>query len=170
LKICNTALFLAFATLFLCWIFVIIIATHLVVISNILSLNFQNKFNLQPLQLTAVWINYLNKSIWTVMSILKCNFNGFLEIIQLTGIMCAGKFSEWEISKFSKCIVRWIPPLAPPPLQFRGECTYIYKRLCPRKKSATEKRKSNRNFLLMKFNTKPLNFKCGLADGGGGVG
>jgi len=36
------------------------------------------------------------------------------------------------------------------------------------KKSATEKRKSNRNFLLMKLNTKPLKFKCGLADGGGG--
>jgi hypothetical protein len=41
------------------------------------------------------------------------------------------------------------------------------------KKSATEKRKSNRNFLiyiLMKLNTKPLKFKCGLADGGGGGG
>jgi hypothetical protein len=38
------------------------------------------------------------------------------------------------------------------------------------KKSATEKRKSNRNFLLMKFNTKPLKFKYGLADGGGGGG
>jgi hypothetical protein len=35
------------------------------------------------------------------------------------------------------------------------------------KKSATEKRKSNRNFLLVKLNTKPLKFKCGLADGGG---
>ncbi len=32
------------------------------------------------------------------------------------------------------------------------------------KKSATEKRKSNINFLLMKLNTKPLKFKCGLAD------
>jgi hypothetical protein len=39
------------------------------------------------------------------------------------------------------------------------------------KKSATEKRKSNRNFLLMKFNTKPLKFKYGLDDrGGGGAG
>jgi hypothetical protein len=37
------------------------------------------------------------------------------------------------------------------------------------KKSATEKRKSNRNFLLMKLNTKPLKFKYGLADGGGDV-
>jgi hypothetical protein len=46
---------------------------------------------------------------------------------------------------------------------------YIYKRLRPRKKSATEKRKSNRNFLLMKLNTKPLKFKYGLADGGGDV-
>jgi hypothetical protein len=36
------------------------------------------------------------------------------------------------------------------------------------KKSATEKRKSNRNFFLMKLNTKPLKFKCGLADGEGG--
>ncbi len=35
------------------------------------------------------------------------------------------------------------------------------------KKSATEKRKSNRNFLFFKLNTKPLKFKCGLADGGG---
>jgi hypothetical protein len=41
----------------------------------------------------------------------------------------------------------------------------------PAKKSATEKRKSNRNFLLlMKLTTKPLKFKCGLADGGWGVG
>jgi hypothetical protein len=38
-----------------------------------------------------------------------------------------------------------------------------------RKYSATEKRKSLRNFLLMKLNTKPLKFKCGLADGGGGL-
>jgi hypothetical protein len=38
------------------------------------------------------------------------------------------------------------------------------------KKSATEKRKSNRNFLLMKLNIKPLKFKCGLADRGGGWG
>jgi hypothetical protein len=41
------------------------------------------------------------------------------------------------------------------------------------KKSATEKRKSNRNFLLMKLNTKSLKFKSGLADkgvGGGGDG
>jgi hypothetical protein len=38
------------------------------------------------------------------------------------------------------------------------------------KKSATEKRKSNRNFLLVKLNTKPLKFKCGLADGGEGGG
>jgi hypothetical protein len=36
------------------------------------------------------------------------------------------------------------------------------------KKSATEKRKSNRNFLLMKLNTKPLKFKYRLAGGGGG--
>ncbi len=38
------------------------------------------------------------------------------------------------------------------------------------KKSATEKRKSNRNFLLMKLSTKSLKFKCGLANGGGGGG
>jgi hypothetical protein len=38
------------------------------------------------------------------------------------------------------------------------------------KKSATEKIKSNRNFLLMKLNTKSLNFECRLADGGGGGG
>jgi hypothetical protein len=34
-------------------------------------------------------------------------------------------------------------------------------------KSATEK-KSNRNFVLMKLKTKPLKFKCGLADRGEG--
>jgi hypothetical protein len=36
------------------------------------------------------------------------------------------------------------------------------------KKSASKKkRKSNRNFLLWKLNTKTLKFKCGLAGGGG---
>jgi hypothetical protein len=35
------------------------------------------------------------------------------------------------------------------------------------KKSATEKRKSNRNFLLMKLYTKPIKIKCGLDDKGG---
>ncbi len=38
------------------------------------------------------------------------------------------------------------------------------------KKSATEKRKSNRNlltFINIKLNTKPLKFKLGLADGAG---
>jgi len=47
---------------------------------------------------------------------------------------------------------------------------YIYKRLRPKKKSATERRKSRKNFLLMKLNTKPLKFKCGLANRGGGPG
>jgi hypothetical protein len=42
--------------------------------------------------------------------------------------------------------------------------------LSEKKKSATEKRKSNKNFLLMKLNTKPLEFKCRLADGGGVCG
>ncbi len=34
----------------------------------------------------------------------------------------------------------------------------MYKSLRPRKKSATEKRKSHRNFFIMKLNTKPLKF------------
>jgi hypothetical protein len=33
-----------------------------------------------------------------------------------------------------------------------------------------KKRKSGRNLLLMKLNTKPLKLKCGLAGGGGGPG
>ncbi len=40
------------------------------------------------------------------------------------------------------------------------------------KKSATEKRKSSRNFFLVKLNTKPLKFmkKSNLLRGGGGAG
>jgi hypothetical protein len=46
---------------------------------------------------------------------------------------------------------------------------YIYKRLRPRKK--TEKKKEpQKQFFLLKLNTKPLKFKCGVADGGGGPG
>jgi hypothetical protein len=56
---------------------------------------------------------------------------------------------------------------------------YIYKRLCPRKKirnrkkerAATEKKKEQQEqFFKMKLNTKPLKFKCGLAEGEGGPG
>jgi hypothetical protein len=48
---------------------------------------------------------------------------------------------------------------------------YIYKRLCLRKKIRSRKKKEPQNFLLMKLNTKPLKFKCRLADRGwGGVG
>jgi hypothetical protein len=43
---------------------------------------------------------------------------------------------------------------------------YIYKRLRPRKK--IRNRKKERATEILKLNTKPLKFKCGLADGGGG--
>jgi hypothetical protein len=46
---------------------------------------------------------------------------------------------------------------------------YIYKRLRPRKKIRNRKKKEQQKFLL-KLITKPLKFKCGLADGGGGGG
>ena len=39
-----------------------------------------------------------------------------------------------------------------------------------KKKSATEKKKEPQEQFFMKLNTKPLKFKCGLADGGGGPG
>ncbi len=45
---------------------------------------------------------------------------------------------------------------------------YIYKRLRPRKK--IRNRKNKEPLFIMKLNTKPLKFKCGLADGGGGRG
>jgi len=46
---------------------------------------------------------------------------------------------------------------------------YIYKRLRPRKKNPQQKkRKSRKSNFFMKLNTKPLKFKCGLANGGGG--
>jgi hypothetical protein len=38
-----------------------------------------------------------------------------------------------------------------------------------KKNPQQKKRNSSRNFLLLKLNTKPLKFKCGLADGGGGM-
>ena len=51
---------------------------------------------------------------------------------------------------------------------------YIYKRLRPRKKNPQQKKRKSRksNFFKMKFNTKPLKFKCGLEGGpvAGGVG
>ena len=47
---------------------------------------------------------------------------------------------------------------------------YIYKRLRPRKKNPQQKkRKSRKSNFLMKLNTKPLKFKCGLAGGRGGA-
>ncbi len=40
-----------------------------------------------------------------------------------------------------------------------------------KKKSATEKKKEpQEQFFFMKLNTKPLKFKCRLANGGGGAG
>ena len=45
---------------------------------------------------------------------------------------------------------------------------YIYKRLHPRKK--IRNRKKERATETLNLNTKPLKFKCGLADGGGGGG
>jgi hypothetical protein len=45
---------------------------------------------------------------------------------------------------------------------------YIYKRLRPRKK--IRNRKKERATETLKLNTKPLKFKCGLADWGGGGG
>ncbi len=45
---------------------------------------------------------------------------------------------------------------------------YIYKRLRPRKK--IRNRKKEKATETLKLNTKPLKFKCGLADGGGGGG
>ncbi len=45
---------------------------------------------------------------------------------------------------------------------------YIYKRLRPKKK--IRNRKKERATEILKLNTKPLKFKCGLADGGGGGG
>jgi hypothetical protein len=45
---------------------------------------------------------------------------------------------------------------------------YIYKRLCPRKKIRNSKKERATETLNLKFNTKPLKFKCGLADGEGG--
>jgi hypothetical protein len=47
---------------------------------------------------------------------------------------------------------------------------YIYKRLCPRKKIRNRKKERATETLNLKFNTKPLKFKWGLADGGGGAG
>jgi|LakMenE18May11ns_1017448.scaffolds.fasta_scaffold5408946_1 hypothetical protein len=47
---------------------------------------------------------------------------------------------------------------------------YIYKILRPRKKIHNRKKKEQQKLLLMKLNTKPLKFKCGLADGGEGEG
>jgi hypothetical protein len=44
---------------------------------------------------------------------------------------------------------------------------YTYKRLRPRKKNPQQKKRKSR-YLLTKLNTKPLKFKCGLADGGWG--
>jgi hypothetical protein len=48
--------------------------------------------------------------------------------------------------------------------------TYIYKRLCPSKKICNRKKERATETLNLKLNTKPLKFKCSLADGGGGVG
>jgi hypothetical protein len=45
---------------------------------------------------------------------------------------------------------------------------YIYKRLRPRKKIRNRKKERATETLNLKLNTKPLKFKCGLADGGGG--
>ena len=54
---------------------------------------------------------------------------------------------------------------------FFNNTIYIYKRLCPRKKNPQQKkRKSRKSNFFMKLNTKPLKFKCGLADEGGGAG
>ena len=47
---------------------------------------------------------------------------------------------------------------------------FIYKRLCPRKKIRNRKKERATETLNLKLNTKPLKFKCGLADGGGGGG
>ncbi len=47
---------------------------------------------------------------------------------------------------------------------------YIYKRLRPRKKICNRKKERAAETLNLKLNTKPLKFKCGLADGGGGGG
>jgi hypothetical protein len=50
---------------------------------------------------------------------------------------------------------------------------YIYKRLRPKKKNPQQKKeRATETFFLMKLNTKPLKFKCGLADreGGGRAG
>jgi hypothetical protein len=45
---------------------------------------------------------------------------------------------------------------------------YLYKRLRPRKKIHNRKKERATETLSLKWNTKPLQFKCGLADGGGG--
>ncbi len=49
-----------------------------------------------------------------------------------------------------------------------AQLVYIYKRLRPRKK--IRNRKKERATETLKSNTKPLKFKCRLADGGGGGG
>jgi hypothetical protein len=54
-------------------------------------------------------------------------------------------------------------------LFYNSSIVYIYKRLRQRKKIRNRKKKEQQKF-LMKFNTKPLKFKYGLADGGGGGG
>ncbi len=51
-----------------------------------------------------------------------------------------------------------------------GFSIYIYKRLCPRKKIRNRKKERATETLNLKLNTKPLKFKCGLADRGGGGG
>jgi hypothetical protein len=47
---------------------------------------------------------------------------------------------------------------------------YIYKSLGPRKKNPQQKKERATETLNLKLNTKPLKFKCGLADGGVGAG
>ena len=44
----------------------------------------------------------------------------------------------------------------------------MYERLCLRKKIRNRKKERATETLNLKLNTKPLKFKCGLADGGGG--
>jgi hypothetical protein len=58
--------------------------------------------------------------------------------LEKTALLKAHKAGPWKVKKFEKI--------------------YIYKRLRPIKKSATEKRTSHRNFFLMKLNTRHLKF------------
>jgi hypothetical protein len=55
-----------------------------------------------------------------------------------------------------------------PKIKFDIIC--ICKRLRPRKKIRNRKKERATETLNLKLNTKPLKFKCGLADGGGGAG